>query len=842
MLANVIYWGLPLLALISNSILLLLLSLSKKDKQIRILMVFITIMMIWAASSLLMKMQFFPNVLFWNRVMVTSITLVPYFAYVFVSVFTSQVKVLGLVGWGMVILLITVMNALGYMVTSAEMIQIIQNGNTTYELSYALGPWATFGFGSVFVLLAVCLNKMRKAFKKGDAQRNKLKPVVFGLFVLYVGMILNAIPEVGKYPVDFAFGLVTSGLLFYAIYKSRVVELKIVVTRTVLFTISFSILFGFIALTTNQILRFFDTLNVGVDDQMFLLITTILTIILFMPIFQFMYQKIDNHFYKKQNHQNNLMKDFSISVSNNLNLENITDQLLKVAYEITKNNRIYIFFNNKDNKAFNHYASYKKLDKLTYDFRYSHPFVRWFKKSDDAIFDEYIDNHPFFKTMWDKEVQDLLLMRFQAAIPLKYNNDLIGIVVIGHQNAMVLSQEEVNMMQTLCATASIAINNARMFKKFQNEAILDSLTGLFNHRYFMDHIEAINEKRSDVPTSLIMLNIDMFAMFNDIYGHHAGDNALIKIADSIKFVCGKQGVKCRYGGDIFAILLENCDTNRAYEIAEKIRMRIENMSMSAANEINRHLTISSGISVMPIFAKDDKQLVEQANKALHHSKMSGKNKSVIFNPMHHNIEEMTQDNEEMNMATIYALTAAIDAKDHYTFGHSQRVAKYASAIAEKAGASKEEVNTIHQASLLHDVGKIGIPENILTKFSKLEDHEYETMKMHVDMSITIIKYLPAFNHVIPAVLGHHERWDGKGYPRRIAGENIAFSARCIGIADAFDAITSNRHYKSELSVDYALDEIEKNAGTQFDPYLAKIFVNMVRDGELIIEPSRTYAH
>ncbi len=192
----------------------------------------------------------------------------------------------------------------------------------------------------------------------------------------------------------------------------------------------------------------------------------------------------------------------------------------------------------------------------------------------------------------------------------------------------------------------------------------------------------------------------------------------------------------------------------------------------------------------------------------------------------------------MNMATIYALTAAIDAKDHYTFGHSQRVAKYASAIATKAGAPKEEVETIRQAGLLHDIGKIGIPESILTKYSKLEDHEYETMKMHVDMSITIIKYLPSFTHVIPAVLGHHERWDGKGYPRRVKGENNPFSARCIAIADAFDAITSNRHYKTNLSVDYALGEIERHAGTQFDPYLARIFVDMVRNGELIIEPTR----
>ena len=195
--------------------------------------------------------------------------------------------------------------------------------------------------------------------------------------------------------------------------------------------------------------------------------------------------------------------------------------------------------------------------------------------------------------------------------------------------------------------------------------------------------------------------------------------------------------------------------------------------------------------------------------------------------------------DEMNMATIYALTAAIDAKDHYTFGHSQRVAQYASAIAKEAGASKEEVEMIRQASLLHDIGKIGIPEHILTKFTRLDDEEYEIMKMHVDMSITIIKYLPSFSHVIPAVVGHHERWDGSGYPRRIKGENIPFAARCIAVADAFDAITSNRHYKTHLSIDYALDEIESNAGKQFDPILAKIFVKLVRSGELIIEPSRS---
>lgn len=841
MFSDVIYWGLPLLALIINGILLLLLGLSKKDKHINVLMFFLLAMMLWAGSSILMKMQLDPGVLFWNRVMVSAITFVPYFAYVFVSLFTNEVKVTGLLGWGGIIIIITTLNAAGVMVTSAEMVEVIKNGQTIYELEYALGPWALFGFGSIFVLLTMCLNKMRKAFNKEDIQRMKIRPVMFGLFVLYIGMVLNALPAIGKYPIDFAAGIIASSLLFYSIYKNNLVELKLVITRTVVTSFIFGAMFVVVAFVTSEFLKLFSDMNTKLNDQMFVLLTTLSTMILFMPLIQYIHKKIDDYFYKRVNLQNDLIKQFTLTVSNNLDLENISNHLLDVANQLSGNNRLHIFLNNQDAKTYAHYSSFQKLDKVTFDIRHTHPFVRWFAKSDETIYDEHLQNHPFFKTMWDVEQHDLLMMRFQAAFPLKYNNNLIGMLLIGHGGNFALQEAEARMLSTLCATASIAISNASMFLKFQEEATKDSLTALYNHRYFIDQMENFCDLKDSAPLSLIMINVDMFSMFNDIYGNQAGDKALIKIADAIKFVCGSMGVLIRYGGDMFAILLEKTDTYFAYEMAEKIRMRVENMSMADNDEVARHLTISIGLSVCPILAKDDKQLIEQANLALDIAKHSGRNKTIIYEPnqakqdSHH-----AQPSEEMNMATIYALTAAIDAKDHYTFGHSQRVAKYASAIAQKAGASPEEVNTIRQAALLHDVGKIGIPEHILTKYSKLEDHEYETMKMHVDMSITIIKYLPSFSHVIPAVLGHHERWDGRGYPRQIAGENIAFGARCIGIADAFDAITSNRHYKTLLSVDYALEEIERNAGTQFDPHLAKLFVEMVRSGELIIEPSRTY--
>ena len=186
-------------------------------------------------------------------------------------------------------------------------------------------------------------------------------------------------------------------------------------------------------------------------------------------------------------------------------------------------------------------------------------------------------------------------------------------------------------------------------------------------------------------------------------------------------------------------------------------------------------------------------------------------------------------------STIYALTAAIDAKDHYTFNHSKNVAYYATKLAAAAGLNREMIELIREAALLHDIGKIGINENILNKKGRLTDDEYEIMKSHVEQSISIIRHLPSLDYVIPAVIGHHERYDGRGYPRRIGGEDIPLAARILCIADSFDAIVSKRAYKNAYSVDYAVDELLAQSGMQFDPKLAPLFVSLLKEGKLEIQ-------
>lgn len=179
--------------------------------------------------------------------------------------------------------------------------------------------------------------------------------------------------------------------------------------------------------------------------------------------------------------------------------------------------------------------------------------------------------------------------------------------------------------------------------------------------------------------------------------------------------------------------------------------------------------------------------------------------------------------QTMFLGTLRALTSAIDAKDPYTHGHSERVAHIARGLAGLAGLTEEACERIHIAGLVHDVGKIGVPEAVLTKPGRLTDEEFEIIKRHPTIGHRIIRDIPLMSDVLPGVLHHHERWDGRGYPHGIAGEAIPLMARLIGLADTFDAMSSTRSYRPALSRERVLDEIQKCAGTQFDPALALLF-------------------
>ena len=218
-----------------------------------------------------------------------------------------------------------------------------------------------------------------------------------------------------------------------------------------------------------------------------------------------------------------------------------------------------------------------------------------------------------------------------------------------------------------------------------------------------------------------------------------------------------------------------------------------------------------------------------ARRSNFYAKGNGKNHIEVYEKSFEGQEQSREKGYEQVTPTIFALMAAVDAKDSFTFEHSENVSGYAMKLAAKMGLPKDDIQTAKVAGLLHDIGKIGIPESILKKKGKLTDEEYEVMKTHVENSIEMIHFLPNMNYVIPAVLSHHERYDGKGYPGGVKGTDIPILGRILAVCDSFDAMVSRRAYKDALSVEYAIGELEKGKGTQFDPDVAEAFIELIEE-------------
>ena len=193
-----------------------------------------------------------------------------------------------------------------------------------------------------------------------------------------------------------------------------------------------------------------------------------------------------------------------------------------------------------------------------------------------------------------------------------------------------------------------------------------------------------------------------------------------------------------------------------------------------------------------------------------------------------------QNNGNNILGTIHALAATVDAKDHYTYGHSEKVAKYATAIAQELGYSQDSLESVRVAALLHDIGKIGVPDHLLGKSRPLSPKEWEVMRSHPDLGVAILKHIDAIKDCLVAVLHHHERYDGSGYPAGLKGENIPLNARILAVADAYDAMTSERPYRrGKMTCEQALSELTRCAGKQFDPRVVEVLASLFKEPKLV---------
>jgi diguanylate cyclase (GGDEF)-like protein/putative nucleotidyltransferase with HDIG domain len=329
-------------------------------------------------------------------------------------------------------------------------------------------------------------------------------------------------------------------------------------------------------------------------------------------------------------------------------------------------------------------------------------------------------------------------------------------------------------------------------------AITDPLTGLRNHRAFQEDLarELQRVSRSGIPLSLVMLDLDGLKAINDRLGHQAGDERLQGVAAAIRAEQRATDLAYRIGGDEFAVMLPGARALGALEYAQRLRAQVP---------------VTAGIAEATELRERD-EIIREASLALVGAKRIHQDVAVYGPDME--VEASEHEHDERPLAS--ALALAVDAKDSYTRSHCQTVSQLCAVIADELGLDGDAVGRVRLAGLLHDVGKIGVPDAILNKPAALTDDEYELMKRHSLLGSDIVE-AAEMHEEARWVRHHHERYDGGGYPDALAADEIPLESRIILVADAFEAMTSDRPYRKAPGHEFAVGELQRHAGSQFDP-------------------------
>jgi len=362
----------------------------------------------------------------------------------------------------------------------------------------------------------------------------------------------------------------------------------------------------------------------------------------------------------------------------------------------------------------------------------------------------------------------------------------------------------------------------------------DCLTGLYNHRYFQEKLSSeINRaSRYNHNLSLLMIDIDFFKGFNDEYGHPVGDAALRDLAQILIKNVRETDIAFRYGGEEFSVILPETSIEDAKVTAERIRQEVENHKFIDGEGQEHSLTVSIGVASYPDHCSSRASLLLAADVALYQAKSLGRNRVTIYDMDKSDLPQADPRKlyillNAHDMPTIEALAEAVDAKLKLPSGHSRSVAQLASAVAAKMGMPEAECTSIYLASLLRDIGQIAIPDAILAKTRPLKKAEKSIVATHPSLGHAIVQKAPHLSTMLPAILHHHEHYDGTGYPSHLAGEEIPLAARIIAAADAYESMIIPRPHREPKTPAEARKELVELSSSQFDPKVVQALLDVL---------------
>ena len=769
---------------------------------------------VWAWGSVFMRTFLYPGPKFWFRVSFGALMLSPLFLYIFVmDYFDAPFNRKKMLSVTMVDMLLTIPSFFGIW-CDPPLPQTLY-GNVigfSYTVDWKILPPIIM----ILYMFWESYNVLRKANRKTD----DYKDILTGTGIIIAGCIINLVPQ-NIFPFCMVGGMVGMTFFAKALYRKKLFKVNTNISKQSILLMSY-ITVCFLALPYISLRM--DTPPTIIGSRRHIVIwigaslATLLVAILFIWLSKKLYfNRSDKLAYETRTYAQTLLtlKGDKEGIYRLLmsTLQNLYGDVSLILYTVDRNADYMDIYRTNIHESLNPRIFLKDR------------FAMWTKlngtpvKTETVLSELGILNNSF-KFLIDR-------YELEYTVPLISNDALIGLLFVGGHKIGKLALRDRKTLASIGSSTSIALRASNMLEELKWELTQDHRTGLYNRKNFLSKLD--ERLKHGKPGTMILCDFDDFKLFNQIYTTHEGDKIPLMFADCLKNHINDDILVSRYSTKTFGIFLNGTiedaiafDGNIRKEFAKKIEGTIFSC-----------LGFSTGMTYYDGNYCRPAKLTSQAKLAIKKVKGNGKNHYEIYSKgmeKDPNLQETGFDLE-----TAEAIAKAIDMKDQYTYRHSNNVASYARMLAEAAGLDPYDQQLVYEAGLIHDVGKIAIPDEILTKPGKLTDEEYEIIKSHVVKAELITKSSAHGNLLYPLVVSHHERWDGKGYPYNKKGNEIPIGGRCLAIADSFDAMTGKRVYKQSMSLSEAREELIRCRGTQFDPELTDVFVSLIDKGRIVLE-------
>jgi putative nucleotidyltransferase with HDIG domain len=793
----------------------------------RIFRLYLVAMVFWSIAALLVYVDQTRSLL-WFRMMSLGglMTLVPVF-----RLSRSLINVRNY--WDMAIflfVLLAIVLSLGTDLVFEE--AHVEAGVIHSEFGLLFYPLVMFpGVGIMLYSLFIMIRTYRRSYD--PIEQNRLLYLILGIGAMVLASSLNIVPALGRYPVDIATNSIAALLFFFAILRYQLLDVRVVIRQGLVYSFPTVIIGTAYFLVINFTLNLFNvyagiesSLTVNIEIYALSLLVAVLTAIVAEPLRDRAQRIIDRMFFREKYDSWFLLQDLSERVARVLDIYEVTNLILTEVTSTLHIERAAFFLKDEDTGKFQ-LTSQVGLDPvLNTSFRAGHPLVFWLSSNNVPITSEEMEVLPQFHSIWKSEQQDLERMGLELFIPISVQSQLVGIFTLGTKKSeLAYSDEDIQLLSTVANQTAVAIENARLFTSEQNRRKeIDTLYDLSHQLVDSDDLDTVLK----------------------VVTRHTVDNIQVTYARILtKEVNGSYKCRAIYPeknledplrlGRIESVIAEHY-FNWSLKKGESIVIHVTNPELEQEEKDALFLNHASTLCLCPLRGVDDNigimvlgefdivrgEPFSTTGLRLINAIADYATSAIQRAMLHEQLEENF-------LQTVISLANAMDARDSYTGDHSQRMAEMATQVGREMNLPETDLEAIHWAAILHDIGKIGVPDEILNKKGPLTKKEWAIMQEHPNIGAKIVAPVKFLSSVSPLIESHHEKYDGTGYPNGLAGEDIPLGSRIIAVVDAYVAIRDKRIYSDSHTHEEATAELRRCSGTQFDPVVVHTFCKTITE-------------